>query len=227
MVSPWNVGILCLSSSTSRLAMATPLTSGTLIPSTSEYTRLPTTTFLPNCVCVSANHASVCSGWWFIVIMQKRWSSYSVMVLPGQCLYTSPGSKSSKYRPKGRSCTVIRRSLRSRPTGTEKEREVAMPQVSLLAKVTAQHGKGDELVAAFEPLIQQVRNEPGTLLYLINRSKDDPDQFWSSELYTDEDAFAAHSGSDAMAKAVPTLGPLIAESELILGELVLASGLPG
>ena len=66
--------------------MAAPLTSGTLMPSTSEYTRLPTTTFLPNCVCVSANHASVCSGWWFIVIMQKRWSSASVIVLPGQCL---------------------------------------------------------------------------------------------------------------------------------------------
>ena len=102
-----------------------------------------------------------------------------------------------------------------------------MPNVSLLAKVTAQEGKGDELIAAFEPLIQQVRKEPGTLLYLINRSKDDPDLFWFSELYTDEDAFAAHSGSDAMAKAVPTLGPLIAESELILGEPVLASGLPG
>ena len=29
--------------------------------------------------------ALVCSGWWFIVIMQKRWSSSSVMVLPGQC----------------------------------------------------------------------------------------------------------------------------------------------
>ena len=56
------------------------------MPSTSEYTRLPTTTFLPNCVCVSAYHASVCSGWWFIVIMQKRWSSASVIVLPGQCL---------------------------------------------------------------------------------------------------------------------------------------------
>ncbi len=64
--------------------MAAPLTSATLIPSTSEYTRLPTTTFLPNCVCVSAYQASVCNGWWFIVIMQKRWSSASVIVLPGQ-----------------------------------------------------------------------------------------------------------------------------------------------
>jgi (4S)-4-hydroxy-5-phosphonooxypentane-2,3-dione isomerase len=102
-----------------------------------------------------------------------------------------------------------------------------MPKVALLAKFTAKEGKGDELIAAFGPLLEQVENEPGTLLYLMNRSQDDPDQFWFSELYTDDDAFAAHSGSDAMAKAAPTLGPLIAESELILGELVLASGLPG
>ena len=101
-----------------------------------------------------------------------------------------------------------------------------MPNVSLLAKVTAQEGKGDELIAAFEPLIQQVRNEPGTLLYLINRSKDDPDVFWTAELYTDDEALAAHGASDAMAEAGPTLGPLIAESELILSEPVLAAGLP-
>ena len=66
--------------------MAAPLTSGTLMPSTSEYTRLPTTTFCFCTVSFSANHALVCSGWWFIVIMQNRWSSYSVIVLPGQCL---------------------------------------------------------------------------------------------------------------------------------------------
>ena len=101
-----------------------------------------------------------------------------------------------------------------------------MPKVALLAKFTAKEGKGDELIAAFGPLLEQVENEPGTLLYLMNRSQDDPDQFWFSELYTDEDAFAAHSGSDAMAKAVPTLGPLIADSELILGEPILGKGLP-
>ena len=76
--------------------MAAPLTSGTLMPSTSEYTRLPTTTLRPCTVSCSANQAFVCSGWWFIVIMQKRWSSASVIVLPGQCLYTSPMAKSSR-----------------------------------------------------------------------------------------------------------------------------------
>ena len=101
-----------------------------------------------------------------------------------------------------------------------------MPKVSLLAKVTAQEGKGDELLAAFEPLIEQVEDEAGTLRFVVNRSKDDSDSFWFSELYADDEAFAAHGASDAMAKAGPTLGPLIAESELILGEPVLGKGLP-
>jgi (4S)-4-hydroxy-5-phosphonooxypentane-2,3-dione isomerase len=102
-----------------------------------------------------------------------------------------------------------------------------MAKVSLLARFTAKEGKADELLAAFEPLIEQVRNEPGTLLYIMNRAKENPDMFWFAELYTDDDAFAAHGASDAMAKAMPILGPLIAESELILGEPGLAKDLPG
>ena len=43
----------------------------------------------------------------------------------------------------------------------------------------------------------------------------------------DDDAFAAHGASEAMANAMPTLGPLIAESELVVGEPVLAKDLPG
>jgi (4S)-4-hydroxy-5-phosphonooxypentane-2,3-dione isomerase len=101
-----------------------------------------------------------------------------------------------------------------------------MAKVSLLARLTAKEGKADELMAAFEPLIEQVRNEPGTLVYVMNRAKDNPDMFWFSELYADDAAFAAHGASEAMAKAMPILGPLIAESELILGEPVLGKGLP-
>ncbi len=101
-----------------------------------------------------------------------------------------------------------------------------MAKVSLLARFTAKEGKADELLAAFELLIEQVRNEQGTLLYAMNRAKDNPDMFWFYELYTDHDAFAAHGGSEAMANAMPILGPLIAESELVLGEPVLGKGLP-
>jgi hypothetical protein len=41
----------------------------------------------------------MCSGWWFIVIRQNRWSSASVTVFAGQCSYTSPTWNSSRYRP--------------------------------------------------------------------------------------------------------------------------------
>jgi quinol monooxygenase YgiN len=102
-----------------------------------------------------------------------------------------------------------------------------MAKVSLLAKLRVKEGKGDELIAAFEPLIEQARQEPGTLLYVMNRAKDDPDVFWFSELYTDDDAFAAHGASEAMAKAAPAFGDLIAENELIIGEPVRGKGLPG
>lgn len=101
-----------------------------------------------------------------------------------------------------------------------------MPKVALLTRIKAKAGKGDELIAASQPLFEQVENEPGTLLYVMHRAKDDPDTFWFAELYTDDDAFAAHSGSEVMAKAAPALGNLIAESELVLGEPVLAKGLP-
>ncbi len=95
IVSPWNVGNLCWRVSISRLAIAAPDTSGTLIPNTRLYTRLPTTTLRP-CTDSAANQSLVCNGWWFIVIMQNRWSSYSVMVLPGQWRRMSPGVKSSR-----------------------------------------------------------------------------------------------------------------------------------
>ena len=102
-----------------------------------------------------------------------------------------------------------------------------MAKVALLAKFTAKEGKGDELIAAFGPLLEQVENEPGTLLYAMSRAKDDPDAFWFSELYADDEAFAAHGASEVMAKLAPAFGDLVADSELILGEPVLAKDPPG
>ena len=109
----------------------------------------------------------------------------------------------------------------------EKGKGYPVGQVALLARFTANEGRADELVAAFEPLIDQVRNEPGTLLYVMNRAKDNPNAFWVTELYADDDAFTAHGASDAMANAMPVLAPLIAESELVIGEPVLAKDFPG
>ncbi len=102
-----------------------------------------------------------------------------------------------------------------------------MPKVAVVARVTAKQGRAEELIAAFRPLVEQAEQEPGTLLYAVNRSEGDPHLFWVYELYADGDAFTAHSGSDAMAAAGPVLGELIAESDLIVGEPLSGKGLPG
>jgi (4S)-4-hydroxy-5-phosphonooxypentane-2,3-dione isomerase len=99
-----------------------------------------------------------------------------------------------------------------------------MPRVAVLSRVKAKEGRAEELIAAFRPVFRQVEKEPGTLVYVLHRSKDDPDLFWVSELYSDDQAFAAHSGSDAIAAATVPLGELIADSELIIGEPVSAKG---
>ena len=67
-----------------------------------------------------------------------------------------------------------------------------MSQVAIAARVTVMEGKAEQYIAAFTPMLEQARKEPGTLLYAVHRSADDPHVFWTTEVYTDDDAFAAH-----------------------------------
>lgn len=101
-----------------------------------------------------------------------------------------------------------------------------MAQVALLSRVRAKEGRGEELVAAFRPVFEAAEREPGTLVYVLNRSNDDPDVFWVCELYADDAAFGAHRDSDTMAAATPVLGGLIAEAEFTIGAPVTAKGQP-
>jgi (4S)-4-hydroxy-5-phosphonooxypentane-2,3-dione isomerase len=54
-----------------------------------------------------------------------------------------------------------------------------MPKVALLSRVKAKEGKGEQLIAGFQPVFEVVEEEPGTLLYVLHRSRDDPDLFHS------------------------------------------------
>lgn len=99
-----------------------------------------------------------------------------------------------------------------------------MPQIAVAARVRVKEGRGDEYLAAFAPLLEQAEQEPGTLLYVVQRSQNDPRVFWTSEIYADEAAFAAHSGSEVHAAATPVFTELIAEADVIKGELVAGKG---
>ena len=102
-----------------------------------------------------------------------------------------------------------------------------MSQVAIVARVTVREGKAGQYVAAFAPLLEQARKEPGTLLYALHRSKDDPDVFWTTEIYADDAAFAAHGASEVHAAAAPVFTELIAGSDVIIGETLMAKGLGG
>ncbi len=100
-----------------------------------------------------------------------------------------------------------------------------MSQVAIVARVTVREGKADDYLAAFVPLLEQAEQEPGTLLFAVHRSKDDPHLFWTTEVYADEAAFAAHRASDVHAAAAPAFTELIAAADVIIGETLLAKGL--
>lgn len=86
-----------------------------------------------------------------------------------------------------------------------------MAKPALIAKITAADGKRDEVLEAFGPMMAHVReNEPGTLIYGCHTDDEDPNVVWFYELYTDDDAVAAHSGSDAMKNVGRSLKGLLA-----------------
>jgi quinol monooxygenase YgiN len=99
--------------------------------------------------------------------------------------------------------------------------------VAIVARVTVKEGAADEYVAAVAPLLEQAEKEPGTLLYAVHRSKDDPHLFWTTEVYADDAAFAAHSASEVHAAASPVFTELIAAFDVIIGETLMAKGLRG
>jgi len=51
--------------------------------------------------------------------------------------------------------------------------------------------------------------------------------FWTTEVYADDAAFAAHGASDVHAAAAPVFTELIAAADVMVGETVMAKGLGG
>ena len=102
-----------------------------------------------------------------------------------------------------------------------------MSHVAIVARVTVKEGRAGEYAAAFGPLLEQAKQEPGTLLYALHRSTDDLNVFWTTEVYAADAAFAAHSASGVHAAAAPVFTELIAAADVLIGETLLATGLGG
>ncbi len=82
--------------------------------------------------------------------------------------------------------------------------------VTVIAKLKVKAETEATFLQAAEKMIAQVKaHEPGTTTYLLNRATDDPTEFVFYEIYADQGAFAAHSGSDAMQQFFGAVGALL------------------
>jgi (4S)-4-hydroxy-5-phosphonooxypentane-2,3-dione isomerase len=96
-------------------------------------------------------------------------------------------------------------------------------QVAILARVTVKEGKAGQYVV----LLEQAGKEPGTLLYAVHRSANDPDVFWTTEIYANDAAFAAHRATEVHAAAAPAAAPSALRGTLWRGWLRAAPSRSG
>ncbi len=103
-----------------------------------------------------------------------------------------------------------------------------MAKPAIIATLTAKPGRFDELVELVRWMVDEAAVEPGTEAYTANVTGADEGVVWIYELYTDQDALAAHNTSDAMRRFVTELQD-VAEPEMVGRQLslVAATGLPG
>ena len=59
----------------------------------------------------------------------------------------------------------------------------------------ARPGHEDEVASVFRKLEAESRREPGCLMYIVHRQKDDPARFFIYEQYRDDAALQAHRES--------------------------------
>ena len=98
-------------------------------------------------------------------------------------------------------------------------------QIAAVAKLVAQDGRREDLIAAMKTLVDATADEPGTLTYTLHAQKDDDNTIWFYELYADQDALSAHSHSDAMKSLGSALAGLLgAAPEITLLTPVIGKG---
>ncbi len=83
--------------------------------------------------------------------------------------------------------------------------------IGIIATLKIQAGKASEFEPIFLELVAKVRaNEPGNLLYQLAKSRTEADTYKVMELYSDQDAVAAHGKTDYFRELGRKMGPCMA-----------------
>ncbi len=83
--------------------------------------------------------------------------------------------------------------------------------VRLIVGMTAQPGKGSELLAEMEKRCVEVRKEPGCEQFEVFQSGNNPDKICLLELWADQAALDVHAQNNASAPPNPRMAELRAD----------------
>ncbi len=92
--------------------------------------------------------------------------------------------------------------------------------ITNLAFIRAKPGKTDSLINALKELAKGTREEPGSLVYEVHRSKSDSDQFFVYEIWNSQAYLDAHMKGLGIQSFISKVG------ELVSGDLDLRAYLP-
>ncbi len=81
--------------------------------------------------------------------------------------------------------------------------------IVVVAKIKAKAGEEGKVEKALRDVLPKVREEEGTLEYLLNRSQSDPSTLMVLEKYKDMDAFMAHGSSPYLAEMFAEILPVL------------------
>jgi len=84
-----------------------------------------------------------------------------------------------------------------------------MSKIAMAVKIPAAPGKGNELAAAMEFALENVRHESGTRYYILHADASNPDVLWMYELYDSQADLDAHMGSDWFKELTGKIMPLV------------------
>lgn len=101
-----------------------------------------------------------------------------------------------------------------------------MSKISIIAKLTAIDGKQGDLETALAALCTAADEETGLEIYSAHKDSKDDTVYWFFELYSGDDAWAAHGKGDSMKAAMGAFGGLLAGApEMHILSPVAAKGL--
>ncbi len=99
-----------------------------------------------------------------------------------------------------------------------------MSRVARYGKLVAHEGQGQRVAELLLAAADDLGNDPGCELYLVNREVGEPDVIWVTELWRSQADLDASLARVRGSKAVATVMQLVTEHELVELDLIGGKG---